>query len=467
MQTETEERVKKIALWIAREAARALICYIAFILTGNVIGKLFAYTGIAIAKTMFLSPRVVYIVASLAICFAPYSISRAFELYDRSAQEAFVRYSVRRYKIAQGFGILFKDRILGGKLAVHLITYLALAAALPWRLGFEMAVRAFIPEGAIAPGIGKLISIGVAVPVIFIVVVLAKTSAHKWWVIAGEAERERILHHRHPKLRLFLEVLKIFVIYAMGFYVLPSSLMLIVSAILMVSLFRDVRIWIGLAAFILLIASIRRTRALVCRAKLVRRLKRSCKVKGYVIKAMHAPVLRALLDREGADVVFEGGGEIYYLKIVSSVRRASPMYISPEGIVSARHTYGFMKFEFFHVMTDVLYAFDAPEGAKKLVVFAPLPRKLFFNFGRTDTKPDDGLGGFNTYTGGAHALVGMNPYASSGSHTAGTRFRGPGYVSDVERGIIKHFQTGDKVGEYKFFNPDGLISGIDNDCLDR
>ena len=133
------------------------------------------------------------------------------------------------------------------------------------------------------------------------------------------------------------------------------------------------------------------------------------------------------------------------------------MYISPEGVVTARRTVSFLKFEFFHVMTDIRYAFEAEEGVGKLVVFSPMPRKLFLNFGRTDQKPDDGSGGFNSYSN-----YGTNTVLSTGK-----RYRGPGYVSDIDRGIIKYFQPGERVGEYKVYNPDGLFSAISTDCIDR
>ena len=55
-------------------------------------------------------------------------------------------------------------------------------------------------------------------------------------------------------------------------------------------------------------------------------------------------------------------------------------------IKSSIVTVSFLKITLFHIMTDTEYKFES--DAKKLVVFSPMPKRLFINYGRTDTAPD-------------------------------------------------------------------------------
>ena len=152
------------------------------------------------------------------------------------------------------------------------------------------------------------------------------------------------------------------------------------------------------------------------------------------------------------------GEKRYAVKLASVTRRGRPVYISPDGYYTVKHTVSILKITLFHIMSDTEYAFSS--DAAKLVVFSPMPKRMYINYGRTDTAPDDGDGGTLPTAVVLRAAV-------TGSGSRGRSIHGPGYVSDVDRGIIKPFETGERVGEYKFFTPAGFISAMENDCLDR
>ena len=455
MTEQRKTKITRVARTLGFDALRALVAYFVFVFVGAITGTLFALTGLPIAAKIYLPPRIVYLFAFLSLFFSVYSVFRAFELYDGEAQGAFCSYERHKYRLLDGFKIAFTDPVLLRKLLVHSATCLCLTALLPYQLGFGTAVRAAFGEGDISSVKAKLFSVALGAVLYFILIPLGKTSAHKWWVIAGEAEREKILNHPHKKIRLAIECVKIFAIYSLGFYILPAVIMLAVSFALMLALFNNPWVWIGIGIFILLLVCFRRARALNSRARFLRRLKKELRKGGFMLTAVKRPLLSVLFPHTSADIEFRKDGRKYAIKLISSIRKRSPTYISPEGVVTSRRTVSFLRFEFFHIMTDIRFAFDADEGVKKLVVFSPMPRKLFLNFGRTDGKPDDATGGFNSYSN----FGGGNP--------TGRRFRGPGYVSDIERGIIKYFENGETVGEYKVFNPDGFFSAVSTDCLDR
>ena len=115
----------------------------------------------------------------------------------------------------------------------------------------------------------------------------------------------------------------------------------------------------------------------------------------------------------------------------------------------------------FYIMTDTDYRM---EGENKIVIFTPMPRAVYINWGRTDIAPDDGEG---ANEGGGAFMMGIMAGGGIKQRSRGSTVHGPGYVSDVDRGIIKPFETGERIGEYKFFTPEGFISAVDNNCLDR
>ena len=90
-----------------------------------------------------------------------------------------------------------------------------------------------------------------------------------------------------------------------------------------------------------------------------------------------------------------------------------------------------------------------------------MPRKLYINYGRSDTAYDDGDGGT------LPTVVALRSAITHGAKSGVRSVHGPGYITDVDRGIIKPLVTGDKVGEYKFFSPEGFISALDNNCVER
>ena len=457
MTEEKKIRLKVFLKTLGFDALRAIIAYAVFMFVSSVTGNLFAFTGLGLAKKIHLPSRYVYLFAFVTLIFSLYSVFRAFELYDGEAQEAFGKYERRKYKLFDGLKIAFTDPVLLRKLLVHSFTCFLLTAVLPYGIGFGSVIKALFGEAEIKQELVKLTVMGIGAILYFIVIPLGKTSAHKWWVIAGESEREKILTHPHKRIRLALECVKIFAVYSAGFYIMPAMIMLFVSLFMTLKLIDNPWIWITLVILVLILAFFRRASALNSRARFLRKLKRELKNSGFAYTGGRNALFSVLFPHNEADVTFEKDGRKYAVKLIASVRRGSPTYISPEGIVTSRRTVSFLKFEFFHIMTDRRFDFEADEGVFKLVVFSPMPKRLFLNFGRTDGKPDDATGGFNSYSN----------FGGADKNGVGRRFRGPGYVSDIERGIIKYFENGERLGEYKVFNPDGILSAISTDCIER
>ena len=450
----------RILIWL-KDIGRVAISHTVFLVVSGILSFLFITSGSSLADELRIDMYPFYIAVSILLPLSFYSIFRAFELYDREAQESFPFEIVGRYRFVTGMKILFKTPILRRKLLSALLTVNLAIAILPYRIGFRFLAAFFNSLLILTPTETKLLVMASACPIFSLLIILAKTSAHKWWVIAPTGERDKILCRGSKNHRLFLEILKITAVYGIAFPILPTVFMLILSMVLTFGQF-TLWIWVGIFAVILAAFIIRTVVAVSKRLSFLKKMKRCLRQNGYTISKIQRPIASVFLPDRDEDLTIERDGTIYTIKLVGSARRSRPMYISPDGVITEKHTVSFMKINLFHVMHDTHYELS---GENKIVVISPMPRRVFINYGRTDTAPDDGDGGI------APAYLSVIA-AAKGSGIRGGRatersIHGPGYISDVDRGIIKPFETGDFIGDVKFFSPEGFISAIDNDYIGR
>ena len=456
-----KEKTKTMLKIIAKEVARAALSYILFLLVSGVLSFLFITASSSLANELRTAMHPFYIAAAILLPLSFYSIFRAFELHDGEAQAAFPFDLVGRYTFFGGIKILFRTPVLRRKLLTTLAVVNSAILLLPYRVGFRFLVAAFNPVFDMTPSGAKLLTVAIACPTLSLIIILAKTSAHKWWVIAPTGERDKILGAKSHNLRLCLEVVKIAVVYGITFPTLPAVFMLILSMVLTFGQF-TLWMWVGIAAIILLAFICRATVALSRRIRFLKRMKKHLSAAGYTLSKIQRPVLSVFLPDRDEDFTVEKDGKVYTCKLVGSHNRSLPMYISPDGVITEKHTVSFMKITLFHIMHDTRYELC---GENKVVIISPMPKRVYVNYGRTDTAPDDGDGGVTpTYVSVMAAAKGGG---TRGGRATDRTIHGPGYISDVDRGIIKPFETGDFIGDVKFFSPEGFISAIDNGYIGR
>ena len=275
-----KEKAKQVAKIYAKETARAIISYTLFLLISGVLSFLFITASSSLANELRTKMHPFYIAAAILLPLSFYSIFRAFELHDGEAQTVFPFEKIGRYTLFGGIKAIFTTAVLRRKLLVTLATVNLAVLALPYRIGFRFLVAALNPGFDMTPTEAKLITVGVACPVLSIIILLAKTSAHKWWVIAPTGERDKILGAKSHNLRLIIEVLKIAAVYAISFPTLPTVFMLILSMVLTFGQF-TLWMWIGIAAIILIAFICRATLALSRRIRFLKRMKKHLASAGY------------------------------------------------------------------------------------------------------------------------------------------------------------------------------------------
>ena len=433
--------------------------YASFIVLSVITSTLFIFGSGYLLDELELSIKPVFALSTLTLVFCLYSLTRAFELYDLEARRDFIAELGEKYSLKSDLKITFKG-VLKNRFYLSLATMLVLAIVLPYQLGYNYLMVSINELVHLNGGLLYLLKSAVVTPLIFLIVTLAKTSAHKWWIVARTTEKERLDCLKTPKLRLFLEVLKIAGIYSVSFYIFPPVIMLMVSLVLILDLLTTQQWIIPVAITVIIVPFVVRSVVLLIkRARYYKRLLRTARALGYEVKGVNRPIASVLYPTSGATLILEGRGKRYAVKLLSSVVRRRPVFINTSGFFTVKRTVSFLRITLFHVMRDIDYAFFA--DGTKICVFTPLPRKLFVNYGRSDTAYDDGDGGT------VPTVVALRTAITQGSKSSLRSVHGPGYISDIDRGIIKPFETGERIGEYKFFTPSGFISALDNDCVER
>lgn len=453
---QNEPMIKSRAL---REILRSTLLYVIYISLSTVLSGIFVLSCSGIASDLNLPLQPIFAVSSLGLIFSAYSVTRAGELYDLRRRGAYLACAFEKYSFGRELRATFSGRELPYTLLrLGVPTVASLLSPISFGYGFIMrSLEPTLADSAIPLFWWKGIIIP---PVLLVITLLATSSAHKWWIVARTAERERLDRLKTPNVRLAIELLKIAAIYCASFAALPTVIMLFVSLVLTFGVF-SIQPWIipVLALILFIPPFVRRARHLALRRRYVRRMMRRLSDSGYTVEEVNHPIRSVTRRIDGASFVMKKDGRAYSVRLVSSGHRRRPVYINTEGFFTVKHTVSFLKINLFHVMHDFEYSFDSEY--MKIVVFTPMPRRVFLNWGRTDTAPDDG-------DGGTVPTVALLRSAISGGGASSVRsVHGPGYISDVDRGIIKPFETGDVVSGYKFFTPEGFLSAADNDCLER
>jgi len=427
---------------IGIELLRSSLAYFSFVFISSVLFSLFFLVYVSITPSYERVPTLMYVVSSLSIPFTLYSTLRSFELYDKESQITFLRID-GKYSFKNDLKAIYNNPTLRLKILTRLGVFLFFILVLPYTVGFKQLVGCFYPELDMPVARANLIAKAIMCPITLLLLHVSTASAHKWWLLGSDLSRDKILNCRHCNLRVFLEQIKIFVIYGISFYLLPEALLMIIGLFSTLLLFRDltILIWfIGIVAFLVIIYYLR---AFKLRGRFLKRLYKLAEDEGWEITKIPHPYLSVIKPSAAADFTLKKEGRAFSCKLIGSVRRRNPTYIDYDGKITDKVTVSIMKVELFHFLIDSDYTFSG-EG-QKIVILAPEPKRIFLNQGRTDVAPDS---------------QDMRYVMSSakGGKVLSPLLRTP---------VTKLFQTGDRVGEYKFFTSEGFLSAMDNNVLHR
>lgn len=179
--------------------------------------------------------------------------------------------------------------------------------------------------------------------------------------------------------------------------------------------------WIILGLLFLLIFGL----AIRKRFLFLHNLKRTCKSCGFRLLELKHPILAVFKDLKGYTFAVEANGEIYYCRLIASVKRSNKMIFLPDGTASRNLSFhipqpalggvrGFVQAydrgngddrEFARYARHFRYDFEAGEG-KKILLLNPVPRRAVYDEDGKKSELDNGSrigerGEYTVYSGNA------------------------------------------------------------------
>jgi hypothetical protein len=145
----------------------------------------------------------------------------------------------------------------------------------------------------------------------------------------------------------------------------------------------------------------------------VRKLKRRCKAAGFRLSKIRRPVLSLLRASNEMSFTVEANGKTYACKLIGSMQRDCPVYISEEGVYYFLHAIRIRGTRIFQHITSCHFDYEAE--CTKVLVVNPTTDEIY----------------------------------------AGT--------PDFYRRIY----TGETVGQYKIFEGVPFLNALERDCVER
>ena len=229
---------------------------------------------------------------------------------------------------------------------------------------------------------------------------------------AGRAWLRREEHKKNFPLQL-LGVMLIYIAGGFGLYLVVPAL---VSFWAILAKIGSVRWWLPLFLVLLVVGgfwAFFALRALRIRRRFLKNLCVLCAECGFTLERMKRRYSSLFKYREGANFRLQANGKTYDCKLFGAMRRHWDMYFCEDGTLKTRRALRFRRVELF-CFTSV-YDFDFESGHEKICIVVPVPNVI-----------------------------------SAGSE----RWNRP-------------IDTGTKVGDYRIFSSTGFLNALRRDCVEK
>ena len=111
------------------------------------------------------------------------------------------------------------------------------------------------------------------------------------------------------------------------------------------------------------------------RRRFLRRLRKFCKENGYELTRVKRCFITLLFPLSGVNVSLKKGEKQYDCRLISSLRKHSPLHFQEEGSVTCTHVYKFFSLHLFHF--DITYSYQFEAAGTKILVLVPVPYEVF------------------------------------------------------------------------------------------
>ena len=198
------------------------------------------------------------------------------------------------------------------------------------------------------------------------------------------------------------------VLYTIGFYI---AMAYVPGLSAYVFIFKELfwEILIAIVAILLLICFNRIQK----RRKFISLLKKISAKENYELSTISKPYLSIFKKTEGASFIIKAHNKTYQCKLISGKRKGVPIIFSDQGFLVFRRIIRIGKSELFSIYSKYEYSFQS--AVKKCLIITCIPAQCYFK---------------------------------------------------DANGCMRKIDTGEKIGEYTIYSPEGFLGALERDCLD-
>ena len=198
------------------------------------------------------------------------------------------------------------------------------------------------------------------------------------------------------------------VMYTVGFYI---AMAYVPGLYAYIFIFKELvwEILISIVVIVLLIYSNRIQK----RRKFISLLKKISAKENYKLSTISKPYLSIFRKTEGASFAIKAHNKTYQCKLISGKRKGVPIIFSDQGFLVFRRIIHIGKSELFSIYSKYEYSFQS--AVKKCLIITCIPAQCYFK---------------------------------------------------DANGCMRKIDTGEKIGEYTIYSPEGFLGALERDCLD-
>ncbi len=384
--------------------AQILLKYALFVLLAFLFRSFILFGGNELAGEGAFTPLTLEWMALAGVVLGYFTLTRSFALYDTTYRDRFFEGEQSRLSFARKVNFIFCTP----KFWIELLITYALIAIMPFRFGFLPLVNVLSFYMTVQMSKTKLYVILIAFPLLFLIDFLAYLSAFNWWILRYRKDKKIDKKTKKGALPKMLAI--VFSAYCGGAMMMPIGLAILLSII---NVLRSAAVMIFFVVLCVSLIALWYTKALFKRRKLLHELKKICDEKGFYLSKVRSGYLSIFRLPRDSSFTVDCGDNTYECKLISGIRKISPMYLFGNGQGQVIHTFRIRRVELFHFVTSFQYGFESQH--KKIVIISPIPQVVYR--------------------------------------------AGEGRPTEIDVGEI--------VGDYHVYNATGFLNALERDCLCR
>ena len=346
---------------------RSGLFYLLFAIFGSLSDRISVFNYDPYGHYYFLNDTALSALSTVLTLFFYYFLIRASYMKNDAVRARFADSWNR--KAPPGFAKRIKFVFSSPEFRSDLILHLFLLLIFPSGFGFRSLVRLLGDFG------NKGIVFAILAPALALIGAAARLSVLSDWTVRWSYKIGQPWLEKIPLWKMPVSILLTWVSCQIVVAVSPIAVRSVYAVFLILKVSNPQVLIPLLIGVILGWYLIRFLDAVRKRRRFLRRLRKYCKENGYELTRVKRCFVTLLFPLAGVNVSLKKGDKQYDCRLISSLRRHSPLHFEEEGTVTCTHVYKFFSLHLFHF--DLTYSYQFEATGTKILVLVPVPYEVF------------------------------------------------------------------------------------------